>query len=127
MEFLLGSEEEVPAGEASRTLGALERLLLGMGTLMTLQMLEPGKRSIAGPADVRPRFVSLGGREGAGCLGAADSGDYAGQRVRIEAIWRPAQRERYHGRSIPFSELLIPPLAVEGWDDVAAGMARDCC
>jgi hypothetical protein len=76
MELLLVPQEEVATGEASRALGALERLLLGMGALVAFEMLESSKGSIARPADVRPRFVGLGGREVAGCLGGAvDDGD----------------------------------------------------
>jgi hypothetical protein len=77
MELLLVPQQEVAAGEAPRTLGALEGLLLGVGALVTLQVLKSSKCSIAGPADVRPRFVGLGGREVvvAGCLGGAADGD----------------------------------------------------
>lgn len=76
MEFLLVPQEQVAAGEAARAFGALEGFLFGVGTLMTLQVLESSEGSIAGPADVRPRFVGLGGREGTGCLGGAvDDGD----------------------------------------------------
>jgi hypothetical protein len=38
VKLLLVAEQQVTAGEASRTLRALERLLLGVGALMALEM-----------------------------------------------------------------------------------------
>jgi len=43
MELLLVSQQQIPPGEASCTLGTLERLLLGVGALMALEMLQSRK------------------------------------------------------------------------------------
>ncbi|ELR09742.1 hypothetical protein GMDG_04228 [Pseudogymnoascus destructans 20631-21] len=64
MQLLLVAQEQVPPREAARALGALERLLLGVGALVALEMLEPRKRARAGRADVWPGLVGLGRGEG---------------------------------------------------------------
>lgn len=124
-------QQQVAASEAPSALGALEGLLLGVGTLVALEVLESSEGTIAGPADVRPRFVGLGEGKAPAALEVPFTTVTRGrQELEIEATRRlfasleeaPSRPER----AIPFSTLPIPPLAV-AWDDVAAGMARDCC
>lgn len=69
MELLLVAQQQVSAGKASRALGALEGLLLGVGALVTLQMLETCEGPLAGGADMRSGLIGLGQREGAGRSG----------------------------------------------------------
>lgn len=63
VEFLLVTQEQVAPGKASFALGALERLLLGVGALVPLQMFEPSKGPLTGGAYMWARLVSLGRRE----------------------------------------------------------------
>lgn len=66
MELLLVAQQQVSAGKASAALGALEGLLLGVGALVTLQMLEAGEGALTGGADMRTGLIGLGQREGGG-------------------------------------------------------------
>lgn len=59
MKFLLVPQQEVSTGKTSRTLRTLEWLLLGMRSLMALQMLQSSEGSLTSAADVRSRFVGL--------------------------------------------------------------------
>lgn len=63
MQLLLMTEEQIAARKASLAVRAFERLLLGMRTLMALEMLQSCKRATAGGADMGPRLVRLGGRD----------------------------------------------------------------
>ena len=99
MQLLLMPKQKVPTREAPRALGALERLLLGMGALVALEMLQPRKAPGAGGADMWPRFVGLGRWEG-----RARRPGPGGARVRASGCcsWsRPSARPR---RSMGTSE-----------------------
>lgn len=74
MQFLLVTEQQVATGETSCTLGALEGLLLGVGTLVAFKMLETGEGALAGAADVRAGLIGLGRREIRGRLGVDGDG-----------------------------------------------------
>ena len=63
VQLLLMPEQQVTAGEASRTFRALKGLLLGVRALVPLQVLQAGKGALASRADVWPRLVSLWWRE----------------------------------------------------------------
>jgi hypothetical protein len=63
MQLLLMAQQQVASRKATRALRALERLLLCVRALVSLQMLESRKRPRACRADVRPRLVSLWWRE----------------------------------------------------------------
>jgi hypothetical protein len=63
VQLLLMPQEQVPPRKAPRALGALKRLLLCMGALVSLQMFQPGERTPTRPTDMRPRLVRLGRRE----------------------------------------------------------------
>jgi hypothetical protein len=64
VELLLVAEQEVASRKASRALGALEGLLFGVRSLVSLQVLQSRKRPCACRADVWPGLVVLGWREG---------------------------------------------------------------
>lgn len=62
MQLLLMPQEEIPPGKAPCALGTLERLLLGVGPLVPLQMLQPGKGSRASCTHMGTGLVCLWGR-----------------------------------------------------------------
>lgn len=64
VQFLLVAQQEVAAGKTTCALGALERLLLGMRSLMAFQMLQACEGALASLTDMRPRLVGLGRRKG---------------------------------------------------------------
>jgi hypothetical protein len=59
MELLLVTQQQVAPGEASRALRALKRLLLCVGTLVAFQVLQSGKGTLAGCADVRAGLIGF--------------------------------------------------------------------
>lgn len=59
MELLLVSQQQIATGKASGAFWALKWLLLRVGTLVSLEMLESRKRTLAGSADMRARLVGL--------------------------------------------------------------------
>lgn len=63
VEFLLVSQEQVPTSETAGTVRTLERLLFGVGALMTFEMFQPSERATAGGAAMGPRLVGLGRRD----------------------------------------------------------------
>lgn len=56
------TEQQIAPRKASCAIWALERLLLCMRALMTLQVLQSRKGATASGADMGPRLVCLGGR-----------------------------------------------------------------
>ena len=80
VQLLLVPQEKVAAGEAPRALGAGEGLLLGVGSFMTLQMLQASEGSLAGSTYVGTRLIGLGGREvGAGTRLGRRADGYGGR------------------------------------------------
>lgn len=80
MQLLLVPQEKVAASEAPRTLGAGERLLLGVGSFVTLQMLQASEGPLAGSTYVGARLVGLRGREvGAGTRLGRRADGYGGR------------------------------------------------
>lgn len=63
MKLLLMSQQQVPPSKASCTFWALEWFLFGVGTLVTFQMFQSGKRTLASSTDMRTRLVGLGWRK----------------------------------------------------------------
>ena len=63
VQLLLMTEQEIAARKAAGAVGTLKGLLLRMGTLMALQVLQSRKGATASSANVRPRLISLGGRD----------------------------------------------------------------
>lgn len=63
------SEQEIPSSKAPSALGTFERLLLGMRSLMSFQMLQSGEGTLASGAYMRSWLVSLWWWEVVGSLG----------------------------------------------------------
>lgn len=74
MKLLLMPQKQISPSKASRAFWTLKRLLLGMGSLMALQMLKAGKRALAGATDVRSGFIGLWRREIGRTLGVHRNG-----------------------------------------------------
>lgn len=88
------AQKQVTPGEASLAVGALEGLLLGVGTFVPLQMLQTGKCALAGSANMWPRLVRLRRREVGGCFGVDGNGGgfCIGICILAESRWYAARR-----------------------------------
>ena len=57
MQRPLVTQQHITTGEASCAFGTLEGFLLGVGALVSLEMLRSDEGALAGPANVRARLV----------------------------------------------------------------------
>ena len=105
VKFLLMTQQEISASKASCTLWALERFLVGVGALVTFQVLETGERPLTCLTDVWARLVGLrvqvGNRGlGAGSYGGSCSAKSAtgggGKHAEYRAWYRCLQRSEAH-------------------------------
>lgn len=71
VELLLMAQQQVPASETSRAFRTLKWLLLGVRSLMTLEMFQSRETSLASAADMRSRFVVLWRGEVGRCFAVA--------------------------------------------------------
>lgn len=106
MQLLLVTQEEVAAGKASGALGAGERLLLGVGSLVALEVLQAGKGPLACTTDMGAGLVGLGGREVGAGSGLGRAHGYGGRcgadcQLRSKELGRNGQKDE-----IKESELL---------------------
>lgn len=74
MKLLLVSQQQIATGKASCALGTLEGLFLCVGTLVTFQMLQSGKRALTSRAHMGAGFIGLGRREIGRCLRVDSNG-----------------------------------------------------
>lgn len=66
VQLLLMTQQQVAPRKTPRALWTLEGLLLGVRSLVALEVLQPCERAGAGGTHVRPWLVGLGWREGGG-------------------------------------------------------------
>lgn len=86
MQLLLVAKKQIAPGETSRAFGTLEWLLFSMRSFVPFQMFQSGEGALTSRADVRPRLVGLGRREGRRRLGRVHCNGRC--RFIFGGIWR---------------------------------------
>jgi hypothetical protein len=75
VQLLLVAKQQITASKASGALGAFERLLLSVGTLVALEVLEASKGALAGLTNVGPWLIGLWRGKGGRRLCSSVDGD----------------------------------------------------